>query len=57
MSVDPYDINGTSKAIYNAVNMNENDKNQNSLGLKNIIKNHTITDWLSEQITDINNKF
>lgn len=37
--------------------MNENDKNQNSLGLKNIIKNHTITDWLSEQITDINNKF
>lgn len=57
ISVDPYDIDGTSKAIYNAINMNETNKNQNSIGLKNIIKNHTITDWLSEQIIDINNKF
>ncbi len=57
INVDPYDVAGTSEAIYKAVTMNENDKIRNSLCLKNVIENHTINDWISEQFHDVEGKF
>lgn len=53
LNVDPYDIEGTSDAIYQAIIMDKNERIKNITGLKEVIENNTITDWILNQFKDI----
>ena len=57
LSVDPYDINGTADAIYQSITMDKKDRIKNMNGLKNVIENNSIKDWILNQFRDIGVNF
>ena len=57
LNVDPYDIDETADAIYQAVTMNKKERIANINGLKNTIENNTVTDWILNQFKDIGDNF
>lgn len=57
LKVDPYDIKGTADAIYQAITMDNMERIKNINGLKNVIENNTITDWILNQFKDIGDNF
>jgi trehalose 6-phosphate synthase len=57
LNVDPYDIKGTADAIYQAVTMDTRERIININGLKEVVENNTIHDWISNQFKDIGNNF
>jgi trehalose 6-phosphate synthase len=57
LKVDPYDVLGTAHAIFQAVNMDKKDRIYKMNGLNDIIQNNTLTDWISKQFKDIEDKF
>ena len=57
LKVDPYDVTGTADAIYQAVTMDNMERIKNINGLKNVVENNTITDWILNQFKDIGDDF
>ena len=57
LKVDPYDIKGTSEAIYHAITMENEERIKNIRGLKTVIENNTIKDWILNQFKDIGDNF
>jgi trehalose 6-phosphate synthase len=57
LSVDPYDVEGTADAIYQAITMEKKERIRNINGLKNVIENNSINDWILNQFRDIEANF
>ncbi|UTB34096.1 MAG: trehalose-6-phosphate synthase [Methanobacterium sp. ERen5] len=57
IKVDPYDVSETADALYSAVEMNFEKRIKNSNGLKEVIEDNTIYDWILDQFNDISVKF
>ena len=53
ISVDPFDINETAEALHEAVAMGEEERINRCSGLKGLIKENTLSDWIKEQFSDI----
>ena len=57
LTVDPYDVTGTAGAIYQAITIDNVERIKNINGLKNVVENNTITDWILNQFNDIGDDF
>lgn len=53
ISVDPFDIKETAEAIHKAVTMKNEERMERCNGLKELIGENTLSDWISGQFMDI----
>ncbi|MGB9937450.1 MAG: alpha,alpha-trehalose-phosphate synthase (UDP-forming) [Methanobacterium sp.] len=57
LNVNAFDISETADAIYNAVTMNQEEREKRSKGLKDTINNYDVYKWMGEQFEDIQKIF
>jgi trehalose 6-phosphate synthase len=53
ITISPFDIYGTSEAIYKALNMNEVEREKRQIKLKQNILEEDLIDWFKRQLEDI----
>ncbi|MBP2044826.1 alpha,alpha-trehalose-phosphate synthase (UDP-forming) [Methanobacterium aggregans] len=57
LNVNPFDVTQTAEALYQAVTMDENEREKRINGLKGIINERNIYHWITEQFKDIEEFF
>ncbi len=57
INVNPFDVSQTAEAIYQAVSMKSKERKERLSGLKEIVKERNIYNWVAEQFDDIEELF
>lgn len=53
LSVSPTDIEGTAQAMYKGITMSDEEREQRTEILSNIIETQDVTDWMTRQVRDL----
>ena len=57
LNVNPFDVTQTAEAIYKAVSMSSKEREDRLTGLKKIVRERNIYNWVAEQFDDIEKLF